>query len=166
MLTGEFHQYSRINSRSMKFHFVSSNLKDFLISISFRFFEYPNFPIFKKEFEYRNHNTIRYNNSFKKKYHSRNKCSIIDSPIFSIYSMTLQTMCSSIKATRCDSRTYFFSQSTISSSKRCGKGDNVNNDLALLVFRCFCERETRNRSVTKVDRDDQRLSSRPIDYRN
>lgn len=40
MLTGEFHQYSRINSRSMKFHFVSSNLKDFLISISFRFFEY------------------------------------------------------------------------------------------------------------------------------
>lgn len=47
----------------------------------------------------------------------------------------------------------FFSQSTISSSKRCGKGDNVNNDLALLVFRCFCERETRNRSVTKVDRD-------------
>lgn len=30
----------------------------------------------------------------------------------------------------------------------------LTTDLALLVFRCFCERETRNRSVTKVDRDD------------
>lgn len=113
---------------------------------------------------HRNHNALRHNNPFKKKYHSRNKCSIIDSPIFSSYIRDTWDVFVDQSISMRFEDVFLFATNYFIEQSDAVREITLTTDLALLVFRCFCERETRNRSVTKVDRDD--LSWRPIDYRN
>lgn len=146
-----------------KYLYFLRNLKD---CFNFDFFEYLNLKKKKKK------NVIKFDietitvrpliTPFKKKYHSRNKCSIIDSPIFSfVYSYEhLRRDQSAFDAIR--GRIPFRNRLFHGASERDAVREiTLTTDLASLVFRCFCERERLGTGLLpKVDRDDQRLSSK------
>lgn len=132
-----------------KYLYFLRNLKD---CFNFDFFEYLNLKKKKKK------NVIKFDietitvrpliTPFKKKYHSRNKCSIIDSPIFSfVYSYEhLRRDQSAFDAIR--GRIPF--RNRLFHGARCCEGDNVNNGSRVAcVSVLLWTGETRNRSVTE-----------------